>query len=95
MTWRVLIRTAAEKDLDEARKWYDGQRRGLGDEFLVSIAEAFERLEQNPERYRILYRGFRRVLVERFPYRIFYQTKANNVIVFRVLHHARDYTSQL
>jgi toxin ParE1/3/4 len=67
----------------------------LGDEFLVSIAEAFERLEQQPERCRVLYKGFRRLLVERFPYRIFYQVKANNVIVFRVLPHARDHTSEL
>ena len=95
VTWRVLIRAAAERDLDEARKWYNGQRPALGDEFLVSIAEAFTRLEQDPERYRVLYRDFRRVLVERFPYRIFYQIKGDNVIVMRVLHHAREYTSQL
>lgn len=95
MTWRVLIRSAAEKDLDEAGKWYDEQRPGLRDEFLVSIAEAFTRLEQDPERFRVLYRDFRRILVERFPYRIFYQIKGDNVIVMRVLHHARDYASLL
>ena len=95
VTRRVLIRAAAESDLDEARKWYNGHRPGLGDEFLVSIAEAFTRLEQDPERYRVIYQGFRRVLVERFPYKIFYQTRGNNVIVFRVLHHARDYTAQV
>lgn len=95
MTWRVLIRAAAEKDLDEAHKWYEGQRPGLGAEFLVSIAEAFTRLEEDPERYVLLYKDFRRILVERFPYRIFYQLKGNDVIVFRVLHHARDYPRQL
>ena len=95
MTWRVLIRSAAEKDLDEAGKWYDEQRPGLRDEFLVSIAEAFTRLEQDPGRFRVLYKDVRRILVERFPYRIFYQIKGDNVIVMRVLHHARDYTSQL
>ncbi len=95
VTRRVLIRPAAEKDLDEAQAWYNEQRRGLGDEFLVSIAEAFTRLEQDPERYLVLYKDFRRVLVERFPYKIFYQLRENNVIVFRVLHHARDYPAQL
>jgi toxin ParE1/3/4 len=95
VTWRVLIRAAAEQDLEEARKWYNGQRGGLGDEFLVSIAEAFTRLEQDPERYRVLYKGFRRVLVERFPYKILYRLRAKDVIVFRVLHHARDYPAQL
>jgi plasmid stabilization system protein ParE len=95
VTRRVLIRAAAEKDLDDAHKWYNGQRPGLGDEFLVSIAEALTRLEQHPERYRVIYKDFRRVLVERFPYRIFYQLRENDVIVFRVIHHARDYSTQL
>jgi len=95
VTWRVLIRAAAEKDLDEARKWYNGLRPKLGEEFLVSMAEAFTTLERDPERYRVLYKGFRRVLVNRFPYRIFYQLSGNSVIIFRVLHHARDYPAQL
>ncbi|HZR21781.1 MAG TPA: type II toxin-antitoxin system RelE/ParE family toxin [Verrucomicrobiae bacterium] len=32
---------------------------------------------------------------ERFPYRIFFQVRGDNVIVFRVLHHARDYPEEL
>jgi len=64
VSWRVLVRGAAEADLEQTRRWYNEQRAGLGDEFLVSIVEAFTRLEQDPERYRVLYNGFRRVLVE-------------------------------
>ena len=95
MPWRVLIRGAAEADLAQARNWYDKQRTGLGDEFLVSIAEALTRLEHDPERYLVIYKGFRRLLVERFPYRIFYQLRGHEVIVFRVLHHARDISAHL
>ena len=50
---------------------------------------------KDPERYRMPYKGFRRVLVERFPYRIFYQLRRNDVIIFTVLHHARDCPAQL
>lgn len=91
MTYRVLIRPPAERDLEGAKGHYNQQRTGLGDEFLASISEAMERLEQHPERYRVLYKNFRRILVERFPYRIFYQIKGDIIIVFRVLHHSRDY----
>ena len=73
MKWRVQIRFVAEADLEEARNWYDDQRPGLGDEFLVSIAEALTRLEETPERYPVYYKGFRRILTERFPYKLFYQ----------------------
>ncbi len=94
MKWRALIRPAAQTDLEEARDWYDNQRPGLGDEFLVSIAEALTRLEENPERYRVYYKGFRRILTERFPYKLFYRVENDTVIVFRVLHNARDHTRQ-
>lgn len=42
--WRVSTRLAADTDLKEARDWYEQQRPGLGDEFLLSMADAFARL---------------------------------------------------
>jgi hypothetical protein len=75
VTRSVTVRPAAAADLAEARLWYDDQRPGLGDEFLASIADAFTRLEQNPEQFPFYYRDFRRVLVERFPYKVFFRTR--------------------
>lgn len=95
MTRRVSIREAAEADLREAHEWYETQRPGLGDEFLVSIAEALTRLESDPERFPIYFRGFRRVLTKRFPYRLFFQTAGETVIVFRILHAARNHLRQI
>jgi plasmid stabilization system protein ParE len=91
----VLIRDAAQTDIREIHDWYEKQRPGLGDEFLVSIADALSRLESGPERLPIYYRGFRRVLTRRFPYRVFFRIEKDVVIVFRVLHVARDHTNQL
>src|SRR5947209_13264050 len=84
--WRVSIRRAAELDLAEARDWYDGRRPGLGNEFLAAVADAFTRLEESPEKFPIYYRDFRRVLTERFPYKIFFRIEGDAVIVFRILH---------
>jgi hypothetical protein len=36
--WRVLIRHAAQNDLRETRDWYEKQRLGLGDEFIVAAS---------------------------------------------------------
>ena len=91
----VLIREAAQTDLREAYDWYEKQRSGLGDEYLVAIAEALSRLESGPERFPNFYRGFRRVLTRRFPYRLFFRMEKDLVIVFRVLHVARDHSRQL
>lgn len=86
MTWLVLLRPAAERDLASACQWYENRRGGLGDEFLDEIAAAMRQLESDPERERLYYRNFRRLLLHRFPHKIFYQVIGSRVVVFRVLH---------
>jgi plasmid stabilization system protein ParE len=94
VSWRVIIRPKAEADLQEARLWYETQRSGLGDELLQEISHAVDLLKENPERP-IYYRGFRRLLTRRFPYKLFYRIEGNLIIVFRVLHAKRDHRRQL
>ena len=93
--WRVTIRAAADADLREARAWYDRQREGLGDELLLAVADAMLRLEEAPGRWPIYYRDFRRLMTDRFPYKIFYRIEGEAVIVFRILHAARDHKREL
>ena len=53
------------------------------------------RLEASPERFPIYYRGFRRVLTRRFPYKLFFRIEGDAVIVFRILHGAQNHKRQL
>lgn len=86
MSWLVLLRPAAEREVEAARDWYEQRRAGLGDAFLDEFAAAMSQLEGQPERERLYYRDFRRILLRRFPYKVFYQVAGSRVIVFRVLH---------
>lgn len=95
MNKQATIRAAGRADLREARDWYETRRQGLGNEFLLAVADALLALEENPERYPIYYRDFRRVLTDRFPYKIFYRIEGQSVIVYRVLHGARDHEREL
>ena len=95
MNWQVTLRSAANADLRAARDWYDRAREGLGNEFLLAVADAMLALEEGPERQPIYYRDFRRVLTDRFPYKIFYRIEGDSVIVYRILHGARDHTREL
>lgn len=95
VSWQVTIRTAAHADLREARDWYDQRREGLGSEFLLAVADAMLTLEESPARTPAYYRDFRRVLTERFPFKIFYRIEGQAVIVYRVLHGARDHAHEL
>lgn len=91
----VSLRVSAMTDLRDARDWYERNRPGLGDEFHLCVADALTQLEESPESFPIYYRGFRRLLMERFPYKVFYRIEDDSVIVFRILHAARDASRQL
>lgn len=95
MKWAVTIRPKAREDLRRAHDWYEERRPGLGDEFLADHAEALLRLEADPERFPVYYRGFRRVLTQRFPYKIFFRIAGPNVIISRILHGAQDHLREL
>jgi len=95
VNWRLVIRPRAETDLREARGWYESQRPGLGAEFLAEIEAALQALVRDPQRYTIYYRGFRRLFVRRFPYKLFYRLEGDRVIVSRILHARRDHPRHL
>ena len=95
MNWIVTIRPQAKADLRRAHDWYEERSAGLGDEFLADHAEALLRLENDPERFPLYYRSFRRVLTHRFPYKIFFRIVGRDIIVFRILHGAQDHPREL
>jgi plasmid stabilization system protein ParE len=95
VSWHVIIRPAAEADLQDAGSWYESQRPGLGDELLNEISHAVRLLEEQPERRPVYYNGFRRLLARRFPYKIFYRIEGDRIIIFRILHAKRDHHRQL
>lgn len=95
MKWRLVIRPRAETDLRDASKWYESQRAGLGAEFLNEIESAIQALVHDPQRHAVYYRGFRRILTRRFPYKLFYRLEGKRIIVFRLLHAHRDHARLL
>ena len=45
---RLEVRPEAELDALEAALWYDGERDGLGAEFLQVLRSTFARIEEGP-----------------------------------------------
>jgi len=95
VSWRVVIRPKAEADLREAQAWYNLRRPGLGDDLLDEVKRAIGFLAERPERRPIYYNGFRRLVTQRFPYKLFYRVEGNRVIVFRILHAQRNHRRHL
>jgi uncharacterized protein (DUF433 family) len=48
MTYRLALQTSAVQDVQEAYDWYEGQKAGLGDEFLETVEQGLALIEQNP-----------------------------------------------
>jgi toxin ParE1/3/4 len=93
--WHVHTRVAADADIQEAHQWYESQRAGLGDEFLLALAETFSHLEEGPERFPRYFNQYRRALTDVFPFKVFFHIEGDAVIVARVLHAAREHTWRL
>ena len=93
--WSVHIRSRGEKEIAEAWKWYEKRQPGLGDRLIDEVSRAVHTLEQDADRFPLYYRNFRRILLVRFPYKIFYMLEGNRAVIFRVLHAKREHRSRL
>ena len=87
---RVELRPAAAADLEEAAFWYEARRRGLGLEFIAAVRSALAVIADTPEAWPVIHRRTRRVLLERFPYAIYYRLYPGRVLVVACLHGRRD-----
>ena len=88
MSFRVVLRGAAERDLEEIQDWYELQRTGLGAEFRSAASEAISRIAASPLHYPDLYRGNRRVLFRRFKYAFWYRVQGELIVVLCCVHRA-------
>lgn len=90
MTARIVVGRAAAADISEAHAWCESQRVGLGGEFLDEVEASLQRIVNNPEHYPFVFRDARRVLVRRFPYAIYFRTRADEARIVAVIHQSRD-----
>jgi plasmid stabilization system protein ParE len=85
--WRLL--PEARDDLSDAYAWYEKQRPDLGDELFASIEACLERVVQMPTMHEFVHKDYRRALVRRFPYAVYYKSAGEEVVVYAVYHTAR------
>jgi len=85
-----IIAPEAEQDLCEAYAWYEERRFGLGEEFLSSVDACIQSICRNPEISEIVHESYRRALVRRFPYAVYYEYLDGLVTVYCVFHTARN-----
>jgi plasmid stabilization system protein ParE len=90
MAAELIIAPEAEQDLNEAYAWYEARRPGLGEEFLSCVDACVQAICRMPEIHAVVHENYRRALVRRFPYAVFYEHVSGTVTVYCVFHTSRD-----
>ena len=90
MAAELIIAPEAQQDVDEAYSWYEERRLGLGEEFLSCVDACIQKVSRMPELYAKVHEEYRRALVRRFPYAIFYEYRGEKVIVYSIFHTSRN-----
>jgi plasmid stabilization system protein ParE len=85
----VLFTVEARADALGAFEWYEEQRIGLGSVYRAALDAALERIAREPTSFAVQYRDLRRVLIDRFPYAVFYRVYPELVLVVAVVHGRR------
>lgn len=86
----LVINPLAEDDLAEISAWYNNQRPGLGDDFLVRVDETLEFIQGNPELQSKEFEELRIKLIRPFPHIVVYRIDATQITVVAVYHTSRD-----
>jgi plasmid stabilization system protein ParE len=90
MAAKLVIAPEVEQDLAEASAWYESRRAGLGEDFLSCVDACIAAILRMPEMQAVVHKQYRRVLVRRFPYTVFYEYEARTVTIYAVFHASRD-----
>jgi len=92
MSRRIILRSEAEAELAEAYAWYEQQRPGLGDEFLLRLDACLSDIQGNPLLHPVVHRDVRRALLRRFPYGVFYVPGEDCITILAIFQLSRDPT---
>jgi plasmid stabilization system protein ParE len=82
--------SAAEQELREAIAYYEAAEHGLGNRFLDEVESTLARIVAHPLAWTSLSPRTRRCRTHRFPYGLFYQVRADEILVLSVMDLRRD-----
>lgn len=90
MSLPVILRPAAEADIQLTHDELEQVQAGLGDRFVSRLREVLERIEAMPELYGVVWQDVRAARLRKFRHVLYYVAFADRVEVLAVLHGARD-----
>jgi toxin ParE1/3/4 len=88
---RLVVLPEAEEEISAAAEWYESQKTGLGVELMAEVDEALVDIADRPEAWPLWRddRAYRKRLLTRFPYVIFYELVGRDRVDVVAVAHAR------
>ncbi len=90
MSVTLAFTERATRDITDAFEWYEAQRFGLGDDFVIALRKTFALLQMMPDAGPVVHRDLRRVLLRTFPYAVYYRVGSDRVEIRGCLHQRRS-----
>lgn len=90
MTYTLRFLPEVEDDAIDGYSWYETKSPGLGEDFIRMLYACASDISRNPLLYQKVYGEFRRCLLRRFPYAIYFIIEKDLVIVTGLFHCVRD-----
>jgi plasmid stabilization system protein ParE len=90
MTLPVILRPAADADIQAIHDGLEQAQPGLGARFVARVRELLERIEAMPELYAPVWQDVRAARLRRFRHLVYYVVFADRVEVLAVMHGSRD-----
>jgi len=87
-----IFRREAEAEALEARRWYEGRRLGLGDEFGAAVDATVARMVERPVAFPRIRGETRRAVLTSFPYALYFRITEESIVVLAV--HGRQNPSR-
>jgi plasmid stabilization system protein ParE len=91
MSLQLIFQPPAQAEFFEAVAWYENESPGLGKEFAREVFQALKRACFQPEIFRKIRGGGRKIRLKRFKvYTIYFAVKDDALSVVAVFHGARN-----
>ena len=85
----VSFHPLAERELNDAARYYDIESRGLGSAFLDAVQQTCMSILDHPQSGSVVVGVVRRRLIRRFPYALLYSCESGSIRVLAVMSHKR------
>jgi len=90
MKYSIVVSEMAYEDAIVIFDWYEDKLPGLGDRFINELGIAKNDLLNNPLAFAKWNKSIRRMVMRKFPYKLFYKVYDSEIVILAIIHARRS-----